>query len=1040
MPTQSTVSTASSKTFATTLFFAALKCVLRVALSLRYRVRVEGLESLNAKPNDKRPVLFLPSHSALVDPLIVYSLLADYRPRAVADARQIDRPLIRTLTRPLRPLIMPDMQKDGRDAAGAVRQVLDQAAASLVQGEACLLYPTGRLTRDGLDRVGGNSGAFSLYSRVPQCRVVLIRIRGLWGSSFSYASGHEKRGKGSHAPEFFRVLLRSIGRLFANGLLFMPRRTVRVVVSEATRLPPPEAGVLAFNHVLETFYQAEAQPIVRVPAYFWRGLTAEDVATTDDTACTGAEADLATGMPASDAGSHADFDPALRDAVFAVLAAECGTTHFDLHSTLAGDLGIDSLSLVNVALQLEERFGQPIAHLEKLRSVRDCLRAAAGQLGGVDVPQPPADWLALGHSGADKPLTLPSGATIPQLFVQQVRANPTRLLLGDASGALRRKDVLLRALALASALRSEYRKVERSEYRKVDRLGIMLPASSAAAVVWLAVLLAGKTPVLFNWTTGERNFRHCLDISGVRHVLTARKLMQRLEQQGFSPAVLTDRPIQAGTHQAEAGPAGWVYLEDMAAALPLRHKLWAAVQTGLVLLGLGRCILPRGTASMRVNTPNDTPAKGGAGECAGHARGFTNKPGIKNVEGDAIAAILFTSGSESRPKAVPLSHANILANCRDVAEVLGFTTADTMLGMLPPFHSLGLTGNIVVPLAFGMPIVYHPNPTEAAQLNALCRAWRPSVTVSPPTFLEGMLLKAQAGDVASLRLAFVGAEKCPMSVYQAFSAQTGGGVLCEGYGVTECAPGVCVNPPDAPRPGTIGLALPSVSLAVVVEGNVEQGDTAQGEAFSCDACGESLCQAESLRRAGHQTSAVPLRRAGPGEQGMLLIAGPNVFAGYLSPPVCRQKEGQGIEPYTTQPDDPFVTFEGRRWYRSGDLVSADATGHLTFRGRLKRFVKIGGEMLSLPQMEELLLTAVEAQRAGREGPLLALESCDVDDKPVIHLFTTVPLSREEANAILRAGGLSGLHAVHGVLSVQAIPVLGTGKTDYQSLKHLLTQK
>lgn len=971
---------------ATRLYFYIIKVLLRLLLPLRYRVKVEGLEALQATCNDPRPLLFLPSHSALVDPLIMYSLLADFTPRALADSRQVASPIIKALVRPLRPLVMPDMLKDGRDAAQAVRQVLDTAAASLAQGETCLLYPAGRLTRDGLDVVGGNSGAFSLYSRVPECRVVLVRMRGLWGSSFSYAPCN---GSGGKAPNFFSTLFRGFGKLCANGLLFMPRREVRVVLHEAANLPSPEAGVLAFNTVLEAFYQAEAQPIVPVRGYFWRKQVQAD-------------APPQTCPPLVEDTRHTPYpvsDPVLLQSVFAVLAAESGVQHFTPSSRLAGDLGIDSLTLVSVALQLEERFGHPIPHLERLRTVQDCLCAAAGQFGGVEVPPPPANWHGV-NKASSKPLELPAGATIPQIFFQQVRIAPQRLQLGDASGALTRKEVVLRALALAAALRSNF--------GGEDRLGIMLPASNAATVVWLAVQLAGKTPVMINWTTGERNFRHCRDISGVRHVLTARKLMQRLEQQGFSPDVL-DNPTQNNSAQScqpaeaphGAGQLGgqvnarstsggaWVYLEDMAAALPLRHKLWAALQTGLVLAGFGSLVLPKPVGSKTVPS---------TGVC-------TN-----TSVGDGTAAILFTSGSEARPKAVPLSHANILSNCHDIAAVLGLHTADSMLGMLPPFHSLGLTGNIVVPLVFGMPVVYHPNPTEAAHLNAICRTWRPSMTVSPPTFLEGMLHKAQQGDVQSLRVAFVGAEKCPMALYEAFSAHTGGGILCEGYGVTECAPGVCANLPAAPRPGTIGVALPSVTLAVVVEEGTET---------------------ERPEQMGQPSS---MRRAAPDEQGMLLIAGPNVFEGYL-PPVSA---GQGNDTSSAkQPDDPFVTFEGRRWYRSGDLVSADAQGHLTFRGRLKRFVKIGGEMLSLPQMEELLLTAFESQRQGREGPLLALESQEVDAKAVIYLFTTVPLTKEEANAALRAGGLSGLHAVHCVREVGAIPVLGSGKTDYQSLKALL---
>ena len=215
---------------------------------------------------------------------------------------------------------------------------------------------------------------------------------------------------------------------------------------------------------------------------------------------------------------------------------------------------------------------------------------------------------------------------------------------------------------------------------------------------------------------------------------------------------------------------------------------------------------------------------------------------------------------------------------------------------------------------------------------------------------------------------------------------------CEGYGVTECAPAVSVNRPEDPVPGSIGLPLPSVEVALV---------STQG----------------------------PLRRVAGGEAGMLLVRGPNVFAGYLAGP------GQ-------TPPDPFVAFEGLRWYRTGDLVRADAQGRLTFAGRLGRFVKLGGEMISLPQMENALLDyqarrdAAMPHLAGESGPALAVESVERDGLPEIVLCSAVPFTREEANAALREAGLSALYVVRRVLRLEAVPVLGTGKTDYRALKAL----
>jgi long-chain-fatty-acid--[acyl-carrier-protein] ligase len=155
-----------------------------------------------------------------------------------------------------------------------------------------------------------------------------------------------------------------------------------------------------------------------------------------------------------------------------------------------------------------------------------------------------------------------------------------------------------------------------------------------------------------------------------------------------------------------------------------------------------------------------------------------------------------------------------------------------------------------------------------------------------------------------------------------------------------------------------------------------------------------------------------------GAIGMLLVRGPSVFGGYLG-----------------SADQPFVAFEGESWYRTGDLVHEDPAGNLVFAGRLKRFVKMGGEMVSLPAVEEALLA-----RFGRhddEAVPLALEALELEARVELVLFTTRPIAREEANAAIREAGFSPIHNVRLVRRIEQIPVLGTGKTDYRALKALL---
>jgi long-chain-fatty-acid--[acyl-carrier-protein] ligase len=156
-------------------------------------------------------------------------------------------------------------------------------------------------------------------------------------------------------------------------------------------------------------------------------------------------------------------------------------------------------------------------------------------------------------------------------------------------------------------------------------------------------------------------------------------------------------------------------------------------------------------------------------------------------------------------------------------------------------------------------------------------------------------------------------------------------------------------------------------------------------------------------------------RVGPGETAMLLVRGPSVFGGYLN--------------YAGE--TPFVAFEGKEWYRTGDLVAADAEGRITFKGRLKRFIKLGGEMVSLPAIE-----AVLQQHFGEsdDGPLIAVEAIGNPEQPDIVLFTRRAADRVEVNALIKESGLSALHYVRQVVPVDEIPLLGTGKTDYRALK------
>jgi long-chain-fatty-acid--[acyl-carrier-protein] ligase len=342
---------------------------------------------------------------------------------------------------------------------------------------------------------------------------------------------------------------------------------------------------------------------------------------------------------------------------------------------------------------------------------------------------------------------------------------------------------------------------------------------------------------------------------------------------------------------------------------------------------------------------------------------------------------LFTSGSETLPKAVPLTHANVLTNLRDVLSVVRIYETDRFIGILPPFHSFGLIGTMLVPLCGGGRTVYHPNPMDAGMAARLIESYRVTVLIGTPTLLGGIVRVASKQQLSSLRLSVTGAERCSEKVYAAMKDRCPGAVVLEGYGVTECSPIISINDENAPRPLTIGKVLPSLEYLLI--------DQQTGE---------------------------PVSGAG---SGVLLVRGPSVFNGYLS----------------SASASPFVEVQGKKWYSTGDVVRADNVGLLTFCARLKRFIKLGGEMISLPAIEAVLENHYVGDNNG--GSVFAVEATSDESHPELVLFTTLDLDREEVNRCIRSAGLSGLHNIRRVVKLEQIPTLGTGKTDYRALKALL---
>lgn len=857
-----------------------LAAILRRLLGLRYGIQVRGLQKIPTETKSSIGRLFLPNHPALIDPLIVLSVLTSrFRVRPLVAADQLGNPVVRFAVWALDGIVVPDLQSEGLQAHARATAAIDAVIESLRHGDNVLLYPAGRIYRSRHENLAGKSGVRRILDALPGTPITLIRTTGLWGSRFSRATGT--------APSFVHIAWRALVCLTANALLFGPRRPVLVECVDGAEVPR-NADARALQKWLEDFYNAKSQPNTFVPDFWWQGRRLHG---RPEPAETDAQSNEDT----------SDIPEQIRTEVYGKIQELTGIREILPQQRLAADLGIDSLTIVALLAWMEERFDTTTDSANPPATVAALLNLATGPSRSA-APEPEFQW----RRCSERPLTFPGGSSVGHAFLAQARRRPQDIIMvDDVSGARTYRDLVLGVLLLR-------RRVSRFPEA---RIGIMLPASVGAAVAYFSVLFSGKTPVMLNWTVGAGVLTESAVQTGVRHILTSQALLDRLQAQGFP------RRLAA---------CDWVTLESLTNSFSLFEKLRSLVQSRT------------SWRSLRTHQP------------ATHA------------------AILFTSGSEARPKAVPLTHENLLTNISDSLSVLPVSSTDVMLAMLPPFHSFGLNANLILPLLAGLRTVCHANPTEGARLARKAERFQVSLMLGTPTFLKGLLQNTHGEQLKRLRLVLCGAEKCPESLARQLQELAPQAMLCEGYGITECSPVVSLNPPRNFRPGSIGRPLPSVTIKIV---HPETGD--------------------ELPHGG---------------TGRLLVRGPSVFSGYLDPAT----------------PSPFVEIEGQRWYDTGDLVAQLPSGHLVFAGRLKRFVKVAGEMVSLPAIEAALAALVPEEASASLAVI-------PDQNDGVVLFTTRDFSLDEVNRAILADGLSGLHRIRRIVQVEEIPLLGSGKTDYRTL-------
>lgn len=344
------------------------------------------------------------------------------------------------------------------------------------------------------------------------------------------------------------------------------------------------------------------------------------------------------------------------------------------------------------------------------------------------------------------------------------------------------------------------------------------------------------------------------------------------------------------------------------------------------------------------------------------------------VTREHAAVILFTSGTEGSPKGVVLSHGNLLGNVAQILARTDVDASDVVFSALPVFHSFGLTGGVLVPLIAGATVAFYPNPLRYKEIAERAYFHQPTVIFGTDTFLAGWGRRANPRDFASIRAAIAGAEPVKEAT-RVFWLERFGVRIFEGYGATETAPVIAMNTPFVGRNGTTGRLMPGLE---------------------------------------HRLEAMP------GIDGArLLVRGPNVMKGYLraeNPGVVEAPEGG--------------------WYDTGDAVEIDAAGFVTIKGRIKRFAKVGGEMVSLAAVEGL------ASRAWPDMPLAAIAVPDArkGNRVVLALAPHDEggdTSSEPLRARARAEGIAEILLPARIVVLPKIPLLGSGKPDYPELTRII---
>ncbi len=532
--------------------------------------------------------------------------------------------------------------------------------------------------------------------------------------------------------------------------------------------------------------------------------------------------------------------------------------------------------------------------------------------------------------------------TLADAWIDSIKANRQEFALAQGEDApLSPRRLLSATLPFAKRIRNTC--LEKN-------IGILLPTSSAAVITNMATLLSGKTIVNLNYSASKAAMNSAIEQAEIKHIYTSKLFLEKLKKRGID-------------YSDCFGQVKIIYLEDLRKTISkteLAMYFCSTFMPGTILKSVF---------------------------C--HSR-----------NADRTAAILFSSGSEGLPKGIMLSHKNIMANLKQISDVLNMEQDDVVMASLPLFHAFGLTVTQFLPLIEGLPMICHPDPTDALGISKSVARYRATIMFGTSTFLRLFIRNSKVHPLmlSSLRFVVAGAEKLRDDVHEQFKLKFQKDIL-EGYGATETTPVASVNLPDAldmnfwqvqkgGKAGTVGMALPGTSFKIVDPESWQELPT--------------------------------------GEEGMILIGGAQVMKGYLNNPA--------------KTDEVIREDDGIRWYVTGDKGKLDADGYLTIVDRYSRFAKIAGEMVSLSLVENLVrdnYTADTNELSENETlDVIAVSVPDSKKGERIIVMSDSFLNEHEIKQSMLASNCNPLAIPDSYYQVEELPKLGSGKTDFSLAKKL----